>query len=565
MVLATLLVSYFSTGALSVTGILTAQRSNYALWLLDFIPFAFVLLGQYSGTIITREAGVFFASQADLLHEQTSEFERQLAHEASRDALTELPNRVAFYAYARQVLEGTDNADDAVAVLLLDLDRFKEINETLGYFNGDHLLRQLGGRLRAVVREPCLVARLGGDEFAILVVRPPDDVSDPASQGDAVEEHARQIRGALAAPFAVEHLTLELDVSMGAAWAPVHGKDPNTLLRRAELAMYSAKHAPTGYCGFSPELDRYNPRRLTLIGELRRAINADELLLYYQPKVDMATARICGAEALIRWSRGASYISPDEFIPLAETTRLIKPLTTWVLSRALRQVADWRAQGLELDVAVNLSARDLHDRNLPRAYQKMLEEYRVDPSWVILEITETSIMVDQHRSLQVLSEIHALGTRLVIDDFGTGHSSLAYLSRLPVSALKIDRSFVMGMTERRDNEAIVTATIDLAHNLGLSVTGEGVETAREWTLLQSKGCDHAQGFYIAKALSAEGFEEFAKESSWGLSKPEVRIDAADSPGRIRPGEIAFGRSPVTQPATKREWRSDRRARGASLP
>ena len=478
---------------------------EWALPALFLIPLGFVLAGQYSGRILTQEADAVVESQASALRKQTGELERRLLHEANHDRLTGLPNRVALFADIERALEAAENDGSGVALLYIDLDRYKEINDTLGYFNGDHLLRQLGGRLRAIVEAPCTAARLGGDEFAILVVRPKELTSREISQDVAIAEYAHQIRHALAAPFAVEHLTFELEATVGAAWVPHHGTDAHTMLRRAELAMFSAKQSPSGYAEYSEHLEKFNPRRLSMMGELRRAISANELELYFQPKVRMSTGRISGAEALARWPQGSTFVSPNEFILLAESTRLIQSLTAWVLDRALRQLRTWRSEGLEVSVAVNLSARDLHDAKLPGASEALLTRHDVAPEWVELEITETSIMLDQRRALSVLTQLHELGTRLAVDDFGTGHSSLAYLSRLPVDTLKIDSSFVAGMTERWGNATIVNATIGLAHDLGLSVTAEGVETQAQWTALAAKGCDEAQGYFIAQPMPASAF------------------------------------------------------------
>ena len=356
--LATLLVCYLSTGTVTVAGLLEAQRTNYALWLMDIVPFAFAIVGQYSGMRLAHQAGAMVVDQTSELHAQASELERKVAYEATHDALTELPNRVLLYDRVKQAILRAERTEESVAVLLLDLDRFKEINDTLGHYNGDRLLRQVASRLEGVVHEPNSVARLGGDEFAILLVDPVDVTN--------IDGYAARLKKAIEPPFALDHLNFEVDASVGGARFPAHGKDPDALLQRADIAMHAAKEAHSGYVAYHRGLDRYNPRRLTMMGELRSAIAADGLELHYQPKIDMASGRICGVEALVRWQQADDFVPPDEFIPLAERTRLIKPLTSWVLRTALAQASQWRRGGYPIDVAINLSARDLHDPQIAR-------------------------------------------------------------------------------------------------------------------------------------------------------------------------------------------------------
>jgi diguanylate cyclase (GGDEF)-like protein len=513
VVIATLLSAYLAHGEVTLPTVVEVQRRTFALWCLDAVPFLFVLWGQWSGNQIVSQTRDIVRERMDEPVTVPAPVEDQLAYEAMHDSLTDLHNREAFYARTRRALAGAGESHVLLAVVLLDVDRFKEINETLGYINGDHLLRQLGGRLRTVVREPCFCARLGGDEFAILLVQDELGPDIDGRRESLVDDYVGQIRRALSAPFAVEHLTFELAMSVGACWAPEHGTDPHMLLRNAELAMFAAKQVPSGFYTFRPELDRYNPRRLSTMGDLANAISNEHLTLHYQPKIAFNQGVITGVEALVRWPNGGEIIGPDEFITLAESTRLIKPLTTWVLNQAVRQAALWSAQGYQLPIAVNLSGRDLHDQSLPETLKGILNEHDVEASAVTLEIADASISVDQVRALDVLGRLSDLGCPLVIDDFATGHSSLAYVALLPVNSLKIARAFVSGMAKRPDNEAVVCATIQLAHSLGLTVTAVGVETEQEWALLKQKGCDEAQGFHMSRALEPHAVEVFVREFS----------------------------------------------------
>ncbi|GAA2375961.1 hypothetical protein GCM10010170_079800 [Dactylosporangium salmoneum] len=426
---------------------------------------------------------------------ERTDLERALTEQAFTDQLTGLPNRALLQDRTEQVLRAADRTGEPAALLLIDLDRFKEVNDTLGHHNGDLLLQQVARRLTGVLRGSDTVARLGGDEFAVLL---------PTVGGveDALAVSAK-IADALDTPFLLEGLSLEVDGSVGVAVYPDHADDSSQLLQRADVAMYAAKTGHLRQVAYDPRLDQHNPHRLGLLGQLRRAITGGELVVFYQPKADASSGAILGAEALVRWQHPEhGLLAPNEFIPLAETTGLIRQLTSYVLATALRDCRAWRDAGHDVSVAVNVSARCLLDLELPVEIQRLTEEHEVPTDRLIVEITESVIMSDPNRALEVLNRLHALGVRLAIDDFGTGYSSLAYLKNLPVQELKVDRSFVTHMRERESELAIVRSTVDLGHNLGMHVVAEGVEDAATWQELSALGCDEIQGYFLGRPMPA---------------------------------------------------------------
>jgi diguanylate cyclase (GGDEF)-like protein/PAS domain S-box-containing protein len=426
------------------------------------------------------------------------------------DPLTTLPNRVLLHDRLTQAIQTGHHQHKPVAFLLMDLDRFKDINNTLGHHHGDLILQQMGPRLQDLLRQCDTVARLGGDEFAILL---------PGTDAEGAVQVVNKLQQALVAPFVIDGLTITVEASIGIAVSPDHGATADLLIQRANVAMYHAKQAGGGHTVYSPEHDHYNPRRLALMTELRYAIEHDELVLYYQPKIDLKTGHVIGVEALVRWRHpNRGLIAPDEFIPLAERTGLIKPLTLWVLTAALDQSRTWQRAGLRLSVAVNLSARNLQDPELPDQIAEMLTRSGTLPNQLELEITESTIMADPPRALEILTRLHRMHIPLAIDDFGTGYSSLGYLRKLPVSSIKIDKSFVKNMVADDGDAVIVRSTIELAHNLGLLVVAEGVETQYIWDRLASLGCDAAQGYYMSAPIPAAALTRWFHESSWQVTK-----------------------------------------------
>jgi diguanylate cyclase (GGDEF)-like protein len=401
--------------------------------------------------------------------------------------------------------------------MLIDLDHFKEINDTLGHHAGDRLLQEVSERLSASLDEHQMVARLGGDEFGVLI---PD-----LSSHDEASAVAQRLLTQLREPFSIEGLTLEVDASIGIACAPEHGSAVEQLIQRADIAMYAAKEGGRGHLLFEQQLDRYSPRRLSLAGALRSAIADGEIVLYFQPKAELNTGRIIGVEALARWQHPRlGLIGPSEFVPIAEQTGLIGPLTSHVLEEALRQVRVWSDNGEELSVAVNLSARSFLDSQLAVEIPKLLERTGVEARLLELEITESMLMLDPARAKATLDRLSAIGLSLSVDDFGTGYSSLANLKRLPVDGIKIDKSFVIDMPHDQSDAAIVRSTIDLAHNLGLKVVAEGVESHEAWRRLEELGCDLAQGFHVSRPLPADAMTRLLAEHRHTAAEPELVVE-----------------------------------------
>lgn len=417
-----------------------------------------------------------------------------LEYLALHDPLTNLPNRAQLLDKVGEAINLTRREGGCVALLLMDLNHFKEINDTLGHHNGDFILQQVGSRLHQVLKPGEVVARLGGDEFGVMV---------PHANAELAQQAAAALLRVLEQPFTLEEQSFHIGASVGIAYSPAHGDEPLTLLRRADVAMYHAKRTRVECSTYDPALDQHSLRNLALMGELRTAIEQRQLVLHYQPKVNVQTGRVTGVEALVRWHHPEhGLMSPDEFISLAEQSGLIRPITMWVLEEALRQGREWLGDGVDLDMAVNLSASSLQDAHFLEQIQGLLIVSPRSASRLRLEITETAIMADAQRALEILKRLSTMGVRLAVDDFGTGYSSLAYLKRLPVDELKIDKSFVTDMTREENDAVIVRSTIDLAHNMGLKVVAEGVQDAATLKMLEEWGCDVAQGFFFSPPLSA---------------------------------------------------------------
>ncbi|WP_238526836.1 sensor domain-containing protein [Cellvibrio japonicus] len=434
-------------------------------------------------------------------------YEDKLRHQSLHDSLTGLPNREKLYQDMASCFEQR-TAEQISALMLIDLDRFKEINDTLGHNVGDRLLQMIGPRLAAEMAEvPGTVARLGGDEFAVFLPR-------IRSTHQAVV-FGHRILDALAQEYDLEVFCTQMSASIGIAIAPYQAQDHHALMRYADIAMYYAKSQMLGLSIYSPDYDPHSPKRLAMMSELGRAIRENQLCLYYQPKVVLDECRCYGFEALIRWIHPElGFVPPDDFIPIAEFTSLIHPLTAWVLENSIEQCRHWQLQGLNLSVAVNLSARNLMDENIPKLVERLLNKYQLPAARLELEITESSIMSDPNRALRILQHLHELGVHLSIDDFGTGYSSLAYLKRLPVQTLKIDNSFVRNMLGDLQDELIVNSTIHLAHNLGLTVVAEGVENEELMKRLHDMGCDEVQGYFIGRPMTVNNADQWLVESGW---------------------------------------------------
>jgi len=430
------------------------------------------------------------------------------------DPLTDLPNRVQFAGMLKEAIGQARSSDGQCHILMMDLDRFQHVNDVLGHSFGDKLLRQVGLRLEQHLERPgAKVARLGGDEYAILL---PD-----SDQFEAMRQ-AKRIQQALEQPISIDDQTVDLGAGIGISGYPDHGQNSDTLLSTAEVAMYVAKRRGSSIVIYDPSIDKSSQESLSLLSELRRALDRNEFLLYAQPKVDMASGRVVGAEALVRWIHPEKgFIGPDSFIPFAETTGFVSMLTTWMLGQAGALCAELEQKGIKLKFSVNLSTRDLLDQELPGRVADILARNRLSPASMCLEITESAIMDDPVRAQLTLERLHSMGVELAIDDFGTGYSSLAYLKRLPVDELKIDKSFVLNMEHDADDAKIVKSTIDLGHNMGLRVVAEGLETLPVWHLLRQMGCDQAQGYYLSKPMPGDKLIAWLEQ--W---KPPVQSEDA---------------------------------------
>ena len=442
------------------------------------------------------------ANAFNRMQDGIAEREEQIRHQAQHDNLTGLPNRVHALSMLEEVLALARGNDSQCAVLLLDLDRFKEINDTLGHAFGDSVLEEVARRLRNAIQADDLLARLGGDEFMVLV-----GATDEAQ----ARERAWSIIHALEAPLdmAERQAQVSIGASIGLALYPLHADSPDTLLRRADIAMYEAKQSKQRVAVYQAGHDETHLRRIGLIGDLRKACERNEFHVVYQPKVDLRTHRVAHAEALLRWQHPVlGTISPDEFIPLAEHCGLIHEITAFVLATGLRQAAEWRDDDLQIGLAVNLSAMDLLDARLPGRVAALLQAHRFPPRELILEITESTVMRDVPSALATMRALRTLGVRLSIDDFGTGHSSLAQLRSLPVDEIKIDKSFVMRLDTSPDDTVIVRSAIEIGHNMGLVVIAEGVEQAGSLAILQGLHCDMVQGYFFSKPIPAEDFRRW---------------------------------------------------------
>ncbi|HTT28329.1 MAG TPA: EAL domain-containing protein, partial [Solirubrobacteraceae bacterium] len=415
---------------------------------------------------------------------------------------TGLANREVFRTRLHDRIALAKDRDEKFGVMLLDLDRFKEVNDTLGHHFGDELLRDLGPRLGEAIGMDGLVARLGGDEFAVL---PGENTGDP----EELEAIARRLIDCVHKPVTVDEMTLDVGVSIGISRFPRDGGDPHSLLRSADVAMYAAKEAHAGCKVYAAALDRHSVRKLSVLSEFRRALDSDEIVVFYQPIMHMDGTRVHGAEALVRWQHPElGLLPPSDFMPIVEQTGLIGPMTRHVLARAVAQCAAWRQAGQQLTVSVNLSVRNLLDPDLASLIADLLTIYRLDPAALQLEITESMLMSDPDRSLVTLTRLSQLGVGLSVDDYGTGYSSLANLRRLPIDELKIDRSFVSPMLSDESDLIIVRSTINLGHDLGLKVVAEGVEDEATLHRLAGLGCDLAQGYHFSKPLPAEAFNKW---------------------------------------------------------
>jgi diguanylate cyclase (GGDEF)-like protein len=505
LITATFAVAYLESGNISVSSVLHAQKTNFALWILDLVPFIFAFWGQYSSTILAYEASAMVMDQTQELRDKADSFEKQARHSITHDLLTDMPNKELFYDRVEQLIV-SPRGQSAFSVLLVEVSNYKEISDTLGRNSSDSLIKQVAVRLESAFPSPVTIARLENHTFSMLIT---EQLSEKK-----VLDLAESVHRVLHDVFYIEQIKVSAQANIGIVHFPLHGTDVDTLVQRAGIALYMAQNSNKGSAVYDSSFDAHSPKQLTLMSDLSHALENQELELYYQPKIKVSDGSISGAEALVRWNHPKhGLLGPDLFIPLMERTRLIQGLTLWVIQEGFAQCAKWHKQGLDIILSINLSAKDLNNPELPDLISGIKGATGINPVWITLEITESSIMTDPDAAMEIIKRIHDMGFQFSIDDYGTGYSSLSYLKSLPLKELKIDRSFVSDILRDESDAVIVNATINLAHNLGLEVTAEGVEDQETLELLKEEGCDLAQGFHLGKPMPQSVFDQWCSENS----------------------------------------------------
>ncbi len=503
VIIANITACYVETHELSIEGLISVQKNNVALWFLNLMPFAFAYWGQYMSTIVAKEADTMIVDKTHELWSKTEQLKEQVELESHTDPLTGLPNRNQFKQLMKRSISEAHQNKSQFAVVVLSINTIQEVNDILGYNQGDELIKHSIEKLNQTLPENILIGRISGAEFGAII-----PLQKRSRHLQQLREKVTQV---FANPFTVDNLTLILKTSMGSSTYPKDGSNPEALLRHAFIASFVSRKEGVDFTPYSPDIDVKQFSDLHQVAELVNAMDQNEFFLQYQPKLE-ADGVVREVEVLVRWMHPVhGLIPPDKFIPIIEKNNMTKELLQWVMTHALHQVAHWRNMGFELAAAINLSALDLLDSNLPQTIQNVLNETGVDSSYLKLEITETTIMTDRKRALSILEKVAGMNINTSIDDFGTGYSSLAYLSELPAMEIKIDRSFVMDMVENRHNAVIVKAIIDLAHNLSMKTVAEGVESQEIMDELRKLGCDYQQGYYISRPLDGSALIEWIKE------------------------------------------------------
>ena len=503
VVCATLASAFLHSGEVTLASIQTAQ-SNLAMWVLDVMPFAFAIWGQYVSNVVAHQAGALVLDQTEELRSETAALKMQMRRRSVVDEVTGITNRTMFLDRLEQAVASAATSGKQVGLYTLDMRRFSEVNETLGHHHGDRLLKRVATRLDNIVRAPTTLARIRGNEFGFIL----PDLQDL----ETLSELNRSIQTALATPFSIEGLSIELQTAAAAAVFPLHAEDADLLLQKADIALHEAKRRGRDYLVYDPSFDHHSPVRLTLMGELRRAIRQQDMRLYLQPIVDADARKLVGCEMLVRWQhQKMGLIPPNEFIPLAEQSGAIIELSHWVLNQAMAYGVQLRKLGLQSWVSANVSARVILDPDFVDQLSGMLASHRLPAEALLLEITEDTLMAEQQRVTAICDEIGQLGVGLAIDDFGTGYSQLAYLKRLPVREIKIDRSFIADMHRSNNDEVIVKAAIDLGHTLGMQVIAEGIETEAQQQTLKAMNIDAMQGYWIGRPMPFEAFLDWLRD------------------------------------------------------
>lgn len=503
VIIANLAACYMETHALSISGLIDVQKDNVALWFLNLMPFAFAYWGQYMSSVVAKEADTMIVDKTHELWSKTELLKEQVELESHTDSLTGLPNRGQFKELLKHSIAEAKKEQIKLAVVVISINTVQEVNDILGYNQGDELIKHSIEKLNHTLPENILLGRISGAEFGAIV--------PIYKRSRLLQQVCDKVNEVFSQPFSVDSLTLILKTSMGAATYPEDGSNPDSLLRHAFIASFVSRKEGVAFTPYSSEIDVNQFSDLHQVAELVNAMDQNEFFLQYQPKLE-ADGVVREVEVLVRWMHPVhGFIPPDKFIPIIEKNNMTKELLQWVMTHALHQVAHWHEMGFKVAAAINLSALDLLDSNLPQTIQNVLAETGVDSSFLKLEITETTIMTDRKRALGILEKVAGMNINTSIDDFGTGYSSLAYLSELPAMEIKIDRSFVMDMVENRHNAVIVKAIIDLAHNLSMKTVAEGVETQEIMDELISLGCDYQQGYYISRPLDGSALIEWLQK------------------------------------------------------
>ncbi|WP_367606492.1 putative bifunctional diguanylate cyclase/phosphodiesterase [Legionella sp. W05-934-2] len=505
IIIATLAVSYQMSGTISFQGIVDAQKNNIALLVLDLTPFLFMFWGQSVGSMMSYTASAMVIDQTESLRLEKSQLESRVEHDISHDFLTKLPNRKMFVKRLKRAISSMTGHEGKLAVVLVNINNFKEINTGLGANNADKILKQFSIRLSCSVSDVVTVGRFSGDEFALLFPH--------LDSMDEVKECIKKLQQALSIHFALDSFAIDVTARMGISVYPDHGDNHDLLLQFASIALYKARMLEKKFVIFSKGMEADQPTRLVLMSELKRAIELEQLDIYFQPKINLIDGTIYSLEALLRWSHpDFGMINASKFVPIAERTGMVKSLTDHVLNMVFSQAAQWHSEGTNLNIAVNLSAVDLTDPELPDRVKSALERYNMPAHKLTFEIIESFYLTDQRSAVEVIHKLANMGVRISIDDFGTGYASFMYLSDLAVSEIKIDRSFISTMLENKKKASIVEAMVHLGRELDITVVAEGVETVAQLEKLKKMGCEVAQGFYFAKALPAKEIQRLVNEN-----------------------------------------------------
>ena len=519
-------------------GVVAINNENY-FWAVDAIPKTpYLLLNTFhhsdtgiakyfDDTGIILGISIFVALWLSLwaatilanLYQRLANQKMEIEHQSRHDPLTSLPNRHTIGEIIEEIIDSNDNELDNVLLCLVDVNGLKDVNDSLGHEYGDDLLCKVSERLKDVLRSSDQVGRFGGDKFAVVLKH---------SNNTAIEEFCTRLLSTFDRAFHIKGHSLYLGATLGIAKYPEHAENAQTLIQKSEIALHSAKDASKDFFIFDANKDQRNPARLNLANDLRHAIRDGQLSLYYQPQLDLRSGKMVGVEALARWNHPEhGFIPPDTFVAIAERTGLIKQLTEFVFTTAIKQCAEWRRTVQSFAISINLSARNLHDETLPKQVARLIRHWKIIPEQICLEITETAMMADPEHARELLEELDRLGVKISIDDFGTGYSSLTYLKKLPVDEIKIDKSFVMNMNNSENDASIIRATVGLAHDLGLTVVAEGVENQASQDALKQMGCEIAQGYHICKPAPAE---EITKLLSQPVTKKTKQKTGSPSSG-----------------------------------